>query len=250
MRMIKHFIFDFDDTLCMTEEAGFHLENSVAVKLGHKPMDREKHITTWGRPLPEVISERIPGINVSKFMLEIAIEMKKLTAERKFDLISLKTIKTLKYLKNQGYILSVLTSRVFTEVDHLLSSKYPLSEIISKDHFFYKERTYYHKPDPRVFINLLEYISAEAHEVVYVGDSPTDAVASKLAGMSFVGSLESKLRMKKDFPKGFVDLFIKNISDLQDVHAKISNNRIKKNDAKLILDTHGLSSVPHDYFRK
>ncbi len=248
--MIKHFIFDFDDTLCMTEEAGFYLENSVAFKLGHKPMDRKKHIMTWGRPLPEVISERVPGINVPKFMLEIAIEMKKLTNERKFDLISSETLRTLRYLKNQGYVLSVLTSRVFTEVSHLFSSKYPLSGIISEDRFFYKERTYYHKPDPRVFINMLEYLSAEAREVVYVGDSPTDAVASKLAGMSFVGSLESKLRAKKDFPRGFVDLFINNIADLREIHTRISNNCVSEKDTKVVLDTHGLSSVPHDYFRK
>ena len=247
--MLKHFIFDFDDTLCMTEEAGFLLENQIAQLLGHLPMSQEKHKSTWGRPLPEVISERIPNINVEEFMSLVTKEMKKLTEQKLFDTISNKTIKTLEFLQRKGYLISILTSRIFTESEHLLSDKYTLARFVPNERFFYKEKTKYKKPDPRVFAGILEHLKAFPSQAVYIGDSPTDSIASKLSGMSFVASLESHLRTPNDFPCGFVDAFIEEISDLEKIHNIIGNKTVRKIHVDTVIQNHGLTSVPHDYFK-
>lgn len=46
--MIKAVIFDFDDTICLTEELCFHLENRIAQEMGYKPMTHEAHKKNWG----------------------------------------------------------------------------------------------------------------------------------------------------------------------------------------------------------
>jgi len=42
--VIKAVVIDLDDTLCLTEEACFDMENEVLVKMGLKPMSRDIHI--------------------------------------------------------------------------------------------------------------------------------------------------------------------------------------------------------------
>ncbi len=38
MKMIKLILVDFDDTLCLSEKACFHVENEIAAELGFSPM--------------------------------------------------------------------------------------------------------------------------------------------------------------------------------------------------------------------
>lgn len=45
--MIRLIIIDIDDTLCMTEEASFSLENETLSLIGAKNFNRDIHIKTW-----------------------------------------------------------------------------------------------------------------------------------------------------------------------------------------------------------
>ncbi|MGB4759594.1 MAG: hypothetical protein WBP26_06080 [Candidatus Saccharimonadales bacterium] len=65
--MIKAVIIDFDDTLCLTEEACFNLENETLQRMGRKPMSRDIHKNTWGQPLYDAIRLRSPGVDADKF---------------------------------------------------------------------------------------------------------------------------------------------------------------------------------------
>lgn len=65
--MIRAVVIDFDDTLCLTEEACFDLENEVLRRIGRKPQTRSIHKSTWGRPLFEAIKVRSPGVDVEEF---------------------------------------------------------------------------------------------------------------------------------------------------------------------------------------
>lgn len=69
--MIKLVALDFDDTLAMTEEATFQMENETARRMGYPPMTREAHKKNWGKPLEEAIVERFPGINPEEFMRKL-----------------------------------------------------------------------------------------------------------------------------------------------------------------------------------
>src|SRR5690606_35757285 len=65
---IKLILLDFDDTLVMTEEACFRLENEIAHQLGLAPMSRQTHQQNWGKPIAQAIAERLPGVDVDAFI--------------------------------------------------------------------------------------------------------------------------------------------------------------------------------------
>jgi len=210
--MIKLVLVDFDDTLCLTEQSCFVLENFVATKLGFSPMTREVHLSTWGKPLGEAILERIPGIDAELFMSELDKEMPKFVENGRLDAITDINLETLNAIKSKGIKTGILTSRTIMEARHLLDENHPLSSKI--DAFFHKDNNDYVKPDPRVFEKPLREFGLKPEEVVYVGDSLGDAVSAKEAGLHFIALLESELRSKEDFESVPVDYFAYKFQDI------------------------------------
>ncbi len=210
--MIKLVLVDFDDTLCLSEEACFNLENEIAEKLGFSPMTRASHQANWGKPLKDAIVERIPGIDGEKFMGLFAEVSKKHIEEGTFDHISEENIEVLRHLRQKGYKVVIQTSRQHCEVEYLLSNRSPLTPVI--DGFFYQERSQYKKPDPRVFILPSTSFHVGFQEMVYVGDAFTDVQWCKAAGIHFIASLESGLRTQEDFEKLGATMFIHKFTEL------------------------------------
>lgn len=203
--MIKLVIIDFDDTLCMTEEACFNLENEIAVSMGFPPMTRMTHQKNWGKPVEKAIIERVPGINPQEFMRKLDIALSKMVEKGKIDRVSEENIKALQKLKENGKRLAILTSRTFSEVKHLLEKNHHLNNWIEK--IYHSRNSKYLKPDPRVFDQILEEFKVQANESIYIGDSVGDAICSKKAQLHFIALLESRLRKKDDFAGLNVDYF-------------------------------------------
>lgn len=86
--MIKAVILDLDDTLCLTEEACFKLENETLEAMGRLPMSRKLHLATWGKPLFEVISVRSPGVDVDLFRNAYIPRIKRAIKDGRLDSIS------------------------------------------------------------------------------------------------------------------------------------------------------------------
>jgi beta-phosphoglucomutase-like phosphatase (HAD superfamily) len=60
--MIKAVILDLDDTVCLTEEACWNLENETLAAIGRAPIPRELHKATWGKKMfEEAISLPLRG---------------------------------------------------------------------------------------------------------------------------------------------------------------------------------------------
>ena len=217
--MTKLLIIDFDDCLCQTEEACFYLENDVAKQLGLMPMTRQVYQANWGKPIEEAISERLPGVSVSKFMSEFAIQLPKHIEQGTFDPISDSSLATLHRLHEIGIILVILTSRTRTEVAHWLDKRNVLSDII--DCWYYKEYAQEVcgavKPDPQVMMAICQIHQTSPEQTMAIGDTPSDGVCANGAGVTFVASLESGLRKKSDFDHVKVDHFIQNFSEIEDV---------------------------------
>ncbi len=210
--MIRAVLFDFDDTLCLTEETCFYLENEVAQKMGHAPMSRQVHKETWGKPLADAIALRIPGINIEAFMENIAYAQELLAAEGKIDIVSPENMELLDKLMNHGKKLGIITSRQLSEAKHLLQEDHPLASRMEA--FYHKDNSTYIKPDPRVFDEVLKDFGVRPEEVVYVGDAPTDAIAAKGAGLHFIALLEGGIRTQEDFAGESVDLFVQKLPDI------------------------------------
>lgn len=210
--MIKLVLIDFDDTLCLTEQACFEMENLVAQKMGFAPMTREVHIRTWGQPLEEAILVRVPGIDADAFMLEVEKIMPKLIQEGSLDVVTDINLQTLDKLKEFGYKTAILTSRTSMEVKHLLDENHPLTSRI--DAFYHKGNNEYRKPDPRAYDKALKHFNVKPSDTVYIGDNLNDAISAKEAGLHFIALLESELKTKEDFKSVPVDYFALKFNDI------------------------------------
>lgn len=203
--MIKVVIFDFDDTLCLTEEACFHLENLVVQQMGHLPMTRETHQKNWGVLLRMAIAGRMPCIDVDEFMKRHQKIFADYSHKRNMDSIPKKNLTILDKLKKAKKRLAILTTRSSFEVKHLMHNNHPLQKRI--EIFYNRNNLEYLKPDARTFNQAFYHFHVKPEECVYVGDGLTDAMAAKGAKMHFIAVLESGLRKKEDFRDFKVDFF-------------------------------------------
>lgn len=204
--MIEAVIIDLDDTLCLTEEVCFRMENELLESIGSSTMTRHVHQANWGKPLFEAILERSPGVDIDRFRAGYRPIIAKYTENGQLDRIPEENIQALDKLSVIGKALLILTSREHTELAHLLRPYHVLADRIEA--FYYKDNMQFHKPDPRAFEHIEKEHGWKPEQCVYVGDSISDAIAAKQAGLLFVASLESGLRIKEDFADYQVDGFI------------------------------------------
>lgn len=210
--MIKVVLLDFDDTLCLTEEGCFYMENAIVEEMGQKPMTRDIHRKTWGQPLQEAITKRVPGIDAKQFMELIGKRLPEYIKKGMLDVVPEKNLEVLTKLKENGKKLAIVTSRSLIEVTHLLHENHPLTNLL--DAFYHRDNLEYLKPDPRVFEKVMRDFSVNPEECVYIGDSVSDAKAAKGAGMHFIAVMESGLRTKEDFAKEHVDFYAEKFTDV------------------------------------
>lgn len=204
--MIEAVILDFDDTLCLTEEGCFHLENETLRRMGREPMSRKIHKETWGQALGEAIQLRSPGVAVDEFWRLMPIVHKEYIANGQVDVVTEENLRALDRLIGLDKQVMILTSRTELEVKHLLDSGHHLAGRLSS--FYYKDNMEFHKPDPRAFSVIERDHGLKPEQCVYVGDSPSDAAASNGAGVRFIASLESGIRQPSDFAAYKVERFI------------------------------------------
>lgn len=215
--MIKAVIVDFDDTLCLTEEACFLLENEILAKIGAKTQSREIHKETWGQPLFEAIKVRSPGVDVEQFRKVLIKAHMDWVDAKKIDAITPGNLRALDAVLDSGKKVFVLTSRTRDELAHIMAPDHDLANRVKA--FYYRDIMLFHKPDPRAFDHLLEDHKLRPEECVYVGDSPSDAQAAKGAKMHFIASLEAGIRTRDDFAGEQVDVFIDRFVDLPEAIA-------------------------------
>lgn len=210
--MIKLVILDIDDTLTMSENAWFHIENNVAKSLGLPLMDREAYRKRWGTPVREAIAMRAPKEAVEAFMKELIRVTPALVAKGEVDIITKENLKTLDEIKSLGKHLAVLTSREFFEMEHFLKPSHPLNKTIEA--FYYRDNSLYLKPDPRIFNKILQDFKMWPEEALYVGDTVGDALCAKGAGLHFIALLESGLKKREDFATIPVDFFANSFPEI------------------------------------
>lgn len=211
--MIKAVIVDLDDTLFLTEAVCFEMENDILQQMGRPPMERAIHAATWGKPLfGEAILLRSPGVDVEEFKRRYGETSKRYIESGKLDALSPENLAALDHLIEMGKSVIVLTSRTHEELHHLLEPDHILAERVKA--FYYHNNTQFHKPDPRVFRELLHDYRVAPDQCVYIGDAVSDAVAAKEAGILFIACLENKLRTREDFDHLPVDAFVDSFADV------------------------------------
>lgn len=218
---IKAAIFDFDDTLCMSEASCFALENEILRRMGRDAQPRELHKNTWGIDLESAMKLRSPGIDIPEFWRLFPLVHSEFVESGRMDVVPETNLAALRRLKGMGLELMIVTSRTETESRHLRSSSHKLAELI--DAFYHKDSNPWSKPDPRVFAHIEHQHGFKPHECVYVGDAIGDAAAATGAGLYFIASLEGGLLAKEDFAPYAVDAFVSTFPEVPDVILQLSN---------------------------
>lgn len=205
-------IIDFDDTLCLSEQACFELENEVLRRMGRSPQSREVHRRTWGMQIEQAMTLRSPGINIDEFWRIMKPAHQEFVQQGHIDQVPQANLATLDTLAARDLQLFILTSRTEAEVIHLLDPAHHLAGRITE--IYHADSTTHIKPDPRVFDVLLKRHQLNPATCAYVGDSPSDGVAAKGAGMHFIASFESGIRTTEDFSQTVVDASIHHFTEL------------------------------------
>ncbi len=197
---IKAIIFDVDDTLISTSGFAFINLNKAAERLGVKRLTREKFLEHWGYTTEKMVPSFWPGLSLKEFE-EV---YNKVGYGEPYPLIE-GARETLDLMKKNDIVLGILTSRTSKTLPIRLKQVN-----LSLDYFKfvqYSDESDYHKPDPRVFEQILKKfndIGIKNGEILYVGDHLYDAKASLSNNLNFLGVLTGTTE-KKVFLKEGVD---------------------------------------------
>jgi len=203
---IRAIFYDLDGTLRMNVPNGWHAFADFASEFGlqSSPADHLR-IARWEHyyfaESPEIRADRVsftdsPSFwaNYSRRQLAVLgaspgqvdelapkLHQRMTDSYHPQDVIPDDLVETLGTLKEQGYLLGVLSNRQESFSGYL--AERGLSEFFSLA--IYAGEAGVFKPDPGVFIYLLEKAGVSAEESVYVGDNYyADVVGSREAGMN------------------------------------------------------------------
>ncbi|HEY1645434.1 MAG TPA: HAD hydrolase-like protein [Candidatus Saccharimonadales bacterium] len=180
---IKAVIFDFDDTLVATIDAKWAHHKHVALKYYGRTLTDDDIRPHWGKPLTALVGllygEKDPEVGISRLMVA-NVDFPKL--------IQKDTLEVLKSIRNSGKLTGIVTAIATDKLAEDLGIAGIPKELF--DYLQGENNTEYHKPDPRVFDPLKDWLTSKnvkPAETLYVGDGLHDMKAAIGAGLEFVG---------------------------------------------------------------
>lgn len=182
---MKAVIFDWDDTLVSTFEPKVY--QWIGTALGHygKKITQNDVLEQWGKPLVTMASN-LYGIEArdTSYILNIMVEEShnypKIPFEGSLSLVEL--------LRSAGYTLCLVTSSSRSSIGRDASYNTAMAAMLELfDYTFTADDVEHHKPDPRVFDDVLAELALSPERAIYVGDGGHDASAALMAGLGFIG---------------------------------------------------------------
>jgi phosphoglycolate phosphatase len=217
---VKAVVFDFDFTLADSSAPVTECVNYGLRGLGLPEASGDAISRTIGLHLSETLvvlagEEQRP--NADKFLA--------LFGERADQIMSENTIifpevpGVLEGLKSQELSLGIVSTKYRYRIEDILGREGLLSHF---DHIVGGEDVERHKPEPESLLLALDRLSVDRQEVVYVGDSITDAKTAKAADVGFVAVLTGTT-----FPHEFNDF--PNLGILPAVDQEFLQNIVERN---------------------
>ena len=210
----KVVIFDFDDTLVESRPFKFAHHKAVAKKFYNIELTDKDISEQWGKPLNTVIDNLYKSSDTIENMHKALISVRDDFLKKEYD-GSVETVNTLLENKIKIGVLSA-TNRKYIEED-LKRLNFPL------ENFFViqgADETSVHKPSGKVFDKIFEKLgllvdgeNIKKEEIVYVGDSLDDYMASADAGIDFIG-ITTGLYSETDFATKGADKIVKSIKEI------------------------------------
>lgn len=183
---IKLIIFDFDGTLADTHELIVRTNQEAMKAMGYPVRDEEAIRKTIGLPLVAGIKTLYPDVP------EQAIPEWCATYRRIFDVLKTRYVpvlfpgvkETLEWLKGEGYVLSVASSRQSASLNAFLKD---LGVDACFRYVIGADNVSRAKPDPEPVLQTLRDLHFQAGETLVVGDMPVDILMGARAGAGTVG---------------------------------------------------------------
>jgi HAD superfamily hydrolase (TIGR01549 family) len=181
----KAVIFDWDDTLVSTFGPKVHQWIDDGLKHYKTTITADEVRAQWGKPLP-VIAMELFGIKeedsheILRIMAEESHNYPKVPFEGSLSLVKL--------LKSAGYILCLVTSTSAASMRRDMDYDPDMDSMLRCfGNIFAADDVEHHKPDPRVFDDVLAELGLEPEQAIYIGDGEHDASAALMAGLGFIG---------------------------------------------------------------
>lgn len=217
--MKKAIIFDFDYTLGDSTEGIVISTDSALMRLGEEKRTREEIKKTVGISLHEtykVLSGKDDDKKAelfTKYFIEKADEVMVDCTE-----LYENTLSVLDSFRKEGFRTGIVTTKLNSRIQSILK-KFSASHLI--DVIVGVENVKNVKPNPEGLLLACKNLCLEKEDVIYVGDSYIDALASQNAEIDFLGVLTGTTTKEK-FCEYKNAAILKNIKE---VYEFVINNR-------------------------
>jgi pyrophosphatase PpaX len=186
--MIRAVIFDVDGVLLDSFEGNLKFFGDLLEHVGYPAPTREEYAVMMHLSMWDVIRERT-GLTDDGKIREICDIGKRREIPYPLDLLRVPDdIRSAIGTLDERYLLGVVTSRI-------RSSVYEAPKLAELEEYFKVtvsfEDTEEHKPSPAPLFLAAELLGVSPEESVYVGDTESDVIAARAAGMKVVLYSES-----------------------------------------------------------
>jgi phosphoglycolate phosphatase len=185
--LIQAILFDFDYTLADSSQGVIDCIGFALDELGFPPVSDDVACRTIGLSLPDTLVA-LAGPQPPKVSASFA----RLFVEQADRVMAGKTVlfpevrATVARLRERGLVLGIVSTKYRRRIEAILGREGLLSQFAV---IVGGEDVTRHKPDPESLWLAMERLDVGLEEVLYVGDSVTDAEAAKRAGITFVAVL-------------------------------------------------------------
>lgn len=180
---IKIVIFDVDDTLIYTINAAYKKTNLAGKNTYNMNLSKEQFLELYGRYNfedcirywynKEEINAFIEDYNSIKMDYEYIADIDKIV----------------KSLKSNDIIVGIVTNSTIEKTNRKLNKHIELFDFIYADAC---------KPDPKIFLEIMEKYHVKNTEVLYIGDSQNDYLATQNANINFCAVNTGKEKWSKE----------------------------------------------------
>lgn len=179
---IKVILFDYDDTLVKTRESKWDAIKETAKRHYDLEIDSDHIAKYWGLPFEEMLTG---ALNNADSFEKLRDNYYSVTTE--FPMEAHKgAVEFFDKLPAEYQVGIVTASNKKLVIDDLTRLNFPIGRFFEIQT---AEDTDVHKPDPKVFVPILEKLGNKSSKqnILYVGDGLKDFYSAKGAGLAFLG---------------------------------------------------------------
>jgi len=180
---IKIVIFDVDDTLIYTINTAYKKTNLAGKNTYNMDLSKDKFLELYGKYSFEDCIRRLYNKEEINDFIENYNNIK-------MDYQYIADIdEVVRNLRKERIIVGIVTNSTLQKTNRKLNKYIDLFDFVYTDA---------HKPDPKIFLEIIDKYNVKNTEVLYIGDSQNDYLASQNANINFCAVNTGKEKWNKE----------------------------------------------------